>query len=157
MSVTKRLLIHARLFEDDEDDSIEHSVVSCIDLLADDYLPGLIVVKGEVARNSYLIDRKRIRFDGGECKSGGLFRSLDRGGELRRGLVRRLQRLGARPERFDRCLRTGDRHSAQAATMALLRHSQLFQFSSYFVARTQRMAISKSLAHGPLPEQGRRV
>jgi hypothetical protein len=87
MSVTKRLLIHARLFEDDEDDSIEHSVVSCIDLLADDYLPGLIVVKGEVTRDSYLIERKRIRFHGGECKVGGLFRSLDHGGELRRGLV----------------------------------------------------------------------
>lgn len=87
MPTIKNFLIHACVFTDQEDELIEHSVVSCIDVLADDRPPGLIVVKGSVARDSYVIERKRIRFDGGYRKAGSLFRSLDSGGELQKGLV----------------------------------------------------------------------
>ncbi len=80
-----RILITVNLEKSEEDtEQVDQSVVLRVDVLPDTELFG---VRRSERLPKFIIEAKRITFDGQNRKAGGLFRSLDPGGELRNHLM----------------------------------------------------------------------
>jgi hypothetical protein len=81
-----RILVTVNLQKSDDDfDRVDQSVVLRLDVFPDD--TELFGVRRSERFPAYVIEAKRITFDGQNRKAGGLFRSLEPGGELRNHLM----------------------------------------------------------------------